>query len=317
MSKSYIAFGLALRPSFSLPGMEPVEDGGLPRVSIELEAPEDLMAGWSGGLTPSPWRGRLGDGNELTIERGVRGDLLFGYGNRARFRLDPGAAKLACAPREPGALDWRRVLLTRVLPNVSLARGREALHAGAVETPLGMVAVAAPSGTGKSTLAVELIRRGWPLVADDVLVLSRGPGGVEAHPSSPHMNLGDATADSVSASELGETLGVLGGERWVAVEAASREARPLAAVFLLERSRGLSLEAEALPASPLVLAPFMLGLPDEKGRDASRFALYSDLIESTTLLRLGADPGDRPADLADAVELSLGLRRSLPIRGAA
>jgi hypothetical protein len=316
MAESYIAFGLALRPSFSLPGMALAEDGGLPRLSIELEAREELLAGWSGSLAPSPWRGRLGDGQELTIERGVRGDILFGYGDRASFRLDPGGARLACAPRDPAALDWQRVLLSRVLPNVSLAHGREALHAGAVETPLGTVAIAAPSGTGKSTLAAELMRRGWPLVADDVLVLSRGPEGVEVHPSGPHMNIGDAV-DSRAPRELGETLGVLAGERWVAVDGTSREPRPLAAIFLLERGSGLTLEAEPLPASPLMLAPFMLGLPDERGRDADRFALYSDLIESTMLLRLTADIGDRPADLAETIELTLGLSRRPAICGAA
>src|SRR5207245_620438 len=116
---------------------------------------------------------------------------------------DADGGRLGCAPRDVTMLDWQRVLLSRVLPNVSLARGREALHASAVETPLGILAVAAPSGTGKSTLAGELMNRGWPLFADDVLVLSRGSGGVEAHPASPHMNVGDGAVGSVAPHRLG------------------------------------------------------------------------------------------------------------------
>jgi hypothetical protein len=317
VSKDYAAFGLTLRSSFPLPGMRPVGDGGLPSLTLALETPTELRAAWSGSLASSPWRGRLGDGEDFTVEWGVDGDLLFTYGERALFRLDAGGGRLGCAPWDPSALDWQRVLLSRVLPNVSIANGREALHASAVETPLGVIVVAAPSGMGKSTLASELMRRGWPLFADDVLVLGRGAEAVEAHPSGPHMNLPGTTTSALWPEELGTVLGDLSGERWVAAGRGAREARQVAAVVLLERAPGLSLEAESLSPSPLVLAPYMLGLPDDDGRDASRFALYSDLAESATLWRLTADPVDRPAEIAEVLERTLGLIAPAAVRGAA
>ena len=318
MAETYTAFGLTLRSSFPLPGMAPAEDDGLPALDLGLVTARELEEAWSGALSPSPWRGRLGDGSELTIEWGRGGDLLFACGGRARFHLDAGGTRLRCAPLEAADLDWQRVLLNRVLPNAGLARGREALHASAVETPLGVVAVAAPSGAGKSTLAGEMMRRGWSLFADDVLVLGRGVDGIEAHPASPHMNVASGAVDSSTAEELGETLGILGGERWIAVPDASGEAARVAAVVLLERKPGLPLEAQPLPTSPLVLAPYMLGLPDEEERGARRrFALYSDLIESATLLQLTADPADPPADLVDAIQQGLDLSAPLAVRGAA
>lgn len=314
MDTTYTAFGLALRSSFSLPGMTQahgVEE--LPRLDIALEEPAELEAAWSGGAGP-PWRGQLGDGEELTIERGAGGDLRFGYGERARFRLDPAGSRLGCAPREVADLDWQRALLTRVLPNVSIFHGHEALHACAVETPLGVVAVAAPSGMGKSTLAAELIQRGWPLFADDVLALRRQAGAVEARPATPHMNVAAGAGDTEG---IGTTLGTLAGERWVAARQTCSQGRRVAAIVLLQRGPGLSLGTEPLPASPLDLAPYMLGLPDDDGRDAPRFALYSDLVETAGLLRLNGGPRDRPADLADAIEGALGLSAPLADRRAA
>lgn len=317
MLESYAAFGLALRSSFPLPGMVLAGGDGLPAITLALETPAELQAAWSGALASSPWRGRLGDGQEFTIEWGVGGDLLFTYGERAFFRLDASRARLGCAPRDPSALDWQRVLLSRVLPSVSIANGREALHASAVETPLGVVAVAAPSGMGKSTLASELVQRGWPLFADDVLALSPGTEAVEAHPASPHMNLASEAAGAARLEELGTVLGTLAGERWTAVRGASREVRPVAAVVLLERAPGLSLETKVLSPSPLILAPYMIGLPEDFGRDPTRFTLYSDLAEAAVLLRLTADQTDRPADLAETLERALDLKAPLAVQGAA
>jgi hypothetical protein len=57
-----------------------------------------------------------------------------------------------------------------VLPMALQAQGREVLHASAVQTPRGIVALCAVSETGKSTLAYALSRRGFPLWADDAVV---------------------------------------------------------------------------------------------------------------------------------------------------
>lgn len=318
MDKGYSAFGLALRSSFPLPGMDQVETEGFPALTLGLETPAELRGTWSGSRSAEPWRGRLGDGHELTIEWGLDGDLLFDYSGGARYRLDPARTRLDCAPLESASVEWQRVLLSRVLPNVSLACGHEALHACAVQTPGGVVAIAAPSGTGKSTLAAELMRRGAPLFADDVLVLGRRGGEVRGHPGSPHVTIGPEALRLLPPEQLGPVLANFADEQWIEARHASQEACGLAAVVLLERAPGLKLSAEALSPSPLVLAPHMLGLPDEKpGREAGRFALYSDLVESASLLRLSGDIGDRPADLADALEAALGSSRRDTTRAVA
>jgi hypothetical protein len=82
------------------------------------------------------------------------------------------------------------VVLDSVLFTVALLQGYEALHAGAVATPDGVIAITSAAGGGKSTLLAALLQRGLALMADDVLVLeSRGTEATLAHPAAPLMTV--------------------------------------------------------------------------------------------------------------------------------
>jgi hypothetical protein len=261
------------------------------------------------------WRGRLGDGSDFTIAEGLDGDFLFVDGKRASYRLDPSCRSLACAPRFAG-LEWQRILLTKVLSSISVLCGNEALHASAVDSPWGAVTIAAPTGMGKTTLALELMRRGWPLLADDVLALAEAPEGVIAYPGTPHMNVAGGASEG-SAVAVAGTLGIIAGERWVAARKISHTARPVHTICLLERRPGLSLEVQTLLPNPLPLAPYMLGLFSDAERERRRFELYADLTKTVMLMRLTCDVTDRPADLAALIEQTVGRRAStLAVGGA-
>ena len=67
-----------------------------------------------------------------------------------------------------------------VLPVVLLAREHEALHASAVLFGGHVAAFCAASGTGKSTLALAVAAEGGEHWADDTVILTPRPGGVEA-----------------------------------------------------------------------------------------------------------------------------------------
>jgi len=316
MQITYLAYGLQLRCSVALAGLTPkVATDGLPSIAISLVTPRELDTTWSGSDGPVEWRGQLGDGRSLTIERGLEGDLLFTYSDRARFRLDHTKLALDCAPSEEGPR-WQQVLLGRILPNVALERGYEALHAGAVASPEGVIAVAAPSGTGKTTLATELMRRGWPLFTDDVLVLAADDDGVLAYPGPPLMNVAADQAGDGACDAFGQTLAVLSGERWVTTAHASDGDCPVRMVCLFERAEGLPLGLQRIPSSPLPLAPYMLGLAGGRERERERFSLYSDLMDSAELVRLTCGVGDRPGDLADLLEDAVGSPTVLAARGS-
>jgi|HubBroStandDraft_6_1064221.scaffolds.fasta_scaffold61740_3 hypothetical protein len=300
----YFAYGLDLHTSFSLAGMRTGSGDGLPSLALERVTPAELGDAWSGPSGPPEWTGQLGDGCTLTIERGTGGDVLFSYGDRARFRLDAPQERLDCAPIRMG-LHWQQALLGRVLPSVALMRGYEALHASAVDSPEGVVAIAAPSGMGKTTLALELVGRGWPLFADDVLAFGDGPEGVQAYPGSPHMNVAESPPGAIDPELVGATLGRLAGERWMAAHATTERSRPVRLICLLERGPNHSLESRALPSTPLPLTPYMLGLEGDIERERRRFERYSDLVSAASLVRLTCGSSDRPSDLADLIEQAL------------
>jgi hypothetical protein len=321
MKMDYLAYGLRLSASFPLPGMSAAEatsaSAGLPRLALELRDPVELQRAWSAADAELEWSGRQGDGRDLTIVRAAAGERLFNYGELALFALDAQMRRLECAPLEPG-LDWQRVLLGKVLPAIAVMRGYEALHAAAVDSPDGVVAIMAPSGAGKSTLALELLRRGWPLFADDVLTLSRERDAVSAHPGTPHMNAALDPPEGIDPRALGETLGILAGERWLAAESTSAAGvtRPVRMLCLLERGPRLALGLEQLPANPLALAPYTLGLSSDPERLRSRFDLYADLLGSAELVRLNAGPADRPAALAELIEGALARGPEHPVGAA-
>jgi hypothetical protein len=81
-------------------------------------------------------------------------------------------------------LFWRSVA-----PIVLQARGKEALHASAVRTETGIAAFCGISGTGKSTLAYGLMKRGFGLWTDDALVFHFDSQGVNAIPLPSSLRL--------------------------------------------------------------------------------------------------------------------------------
>jgi hypothetical protein len=328
MEACYIAHGLLLRSTFPLVGMTPLlcehrESSALQELALERIQPTQLMAGWSGsrgGPSAEPsWRGRLGDGHELTLQEGVDDDVLFAYGERsgshqphACFHLDGARRSLKCATFDGDGddvdeqLGWQRALLTKVLASVSLLLGYEALHASAVDCAQGAVAIVAPPGTGKTTLALELVRRGHRLLCDDVLTLGHDVRGVRAHPATPHMNLPLQQGRALPLPMF-TPLTNTGDELWGAIGAVAQRARPLRLICLLrrrEQGRGRKepLPPGQLPPGPLPLAPYMLGLDDDAKRQRQRFALYAELAATAEIVPLsyGADEG--PAATAERIE---------------
>jgi hypothetical protein len=184
-SPALAAFGLSLRFETPPPGAweaRPSRDPSLQILSVTAQAIADS---WS-GLQAIGWEGVI-DGAPFVVERGVAGDHRFVHGappdqhgapsdgTRAVHHLSPDASVLQCAPSDPSEPSWWRVVLDSVLFTVALLQGYEALHAAAIATPDGVIAITAATGGGKSTLLSELLGRGLALMADDVLVLeSRG-----------------------------------------------------------------------------------------------------------------------------------------------
>ena len=113
-----------------------------------------------------------------------------------------------------------------VVPLLLSHRGANYLHASAVTTLSGVVALCGRSGTGKSTLAAALVRTGYGFWADDAAVLAVAPGS--APPRSVRLR-STLRLDDESLRLVGSTASP------AAPKVGVGEFRPLAGVVVLER----------------------------------------------------------------------------------
>ncbi len=170
-----------------------------------------------------------------------------------------------------------------VLPMALQARGTEVLHASAVRTASGVVALCGASGTGKSTIAFGLSVRGYPVWADDAVAFETSPAGVEVLPTPFKLRLHCEAASYFGVS----------GQR---VKLTRRAPASLAAVCVLERSPQVAghVAVELLRPSaafPAVLAHaycFTLRDPVRKRSMAER---YLELCARVPIFRIRFAPG--------------------------
>ena len=189
-----------------------------------------------------------------------------------------------------------------VVPMALQAYGHEILHGSAValagETSGGeatggqVVAMCAAPGTGKSTIAFAMQRRGARAVADDAVVIRRGEHGEQwRHQVQPlpfALRLREASADHFASPAKSEVL--VG--RGAAVEAPS-EPLPLAAVVLLERGESsLTLTplsaADAFPA--LLSQSYAFTMTDGR-RKRAMMANFIGLARTVPVYRLAYPSG--------------------------
>jgi hypothetical protein len=258
---------------------------------------EELDRDWSGKAGTPLWATRI-DGLPVAILRGCRGDHRIRFGSAA-FQLSADGRTLSCDAADLDAPTWQRFLLDTVLWCTSLLAGFEQLHASSVLIDGRVAAILARSGGGKTSIAAELVRRGYPLFSDDVVALGSTAGRPLAHAGPRLMNLPE---DGLDPSVLGRPLARIGGEAWIEVRRGIVEPAPLSALFLCGAREGAA-RSEPLSPSPLRLLPHALALPCDGERRRSRFELLADVAASTPLFALAGGGG--PKALADEVEVAV------------
>jgi hypothetical protein len=311
------AFGLSLLAETPPPGAWETSPWREPGLHIRLSTAEAIEESWSGPATIG-WAGFI-DGAPFVVERGVLGDHRFVHGalperegapsaqTRAIHHLSADASMLKCAPCGSADPSWWRLVLDSVLFTVAQVQGYEALHAAALATSDGALAITAGTGGGKSTLLAEMLGRGPALMADDVLILeSRGPElPVLAHPAPPLMTLSSACIASFGEARPLQTICSIEDERWIAFPV-HREPLPLRAIVVLDRRHepnrpGPQASLTKIEKPLAALMASMLKFPRTPERERARFEIASTIASTAGLWRLTADLQTPPHVLADAL----------------
>jgi hypothetical protein len=169
------------------------------------------------------------------------------------------------------------------------------------------VAVVAQSGSGKTSLGLNLALHGLPFLTDDVLVLEPRDGTVVAHPGIGLANVRREAADlaeRVEAAGLGRRIGESESEIRMAVRRHD-EVVDLAALFYLERrGEGERMQLERMvPVDPRLLLAgtfnFVLRSPE---RLARQLDVCARVARSADVFRVASPPG------VDAVALAREIR---------
>ena len=188
----YRAFGLNIASELDLPELQAPAVAAAPDVHIRVGAvPENLPDAQASGVlfqaAPNRFLLRL---------------------DHARFLVQNGS-EIRVKRLAENEAQLRVFLLGSCFGALLHQRGLLVLHASAVQTPKGAVAFAGVSGSGKSTALGVFLRRGYPLLSDDLAAIRRDENGrLVVEPAIPRARLW-----SDSAKRLGHVTDALEREQ--------------------------------------------------------------------------------------------------------
>lgn len=186
MTYYYLAFGIPVISEIELPALYPINE------SPNLENPVYV---------------RIGTVPDQLVNEGQHADrnaycnpdeMIYTISEKIKFYISNGNQVII----EPIAADYRTNLIyfySNGLAAILYQRNLIPFHVSGVFTQPGKVALfAAPSGTGKSTLAVKLQELGFKPFTDDTAVLFIKDGKCYAQASYPMIRLWEQTLDQQS-----------------------------------------------------------------------------------------------------------------------
>jgi hypothetical protein len=165
---------------------------------------------------------------------------------------------------------WERLVAAQVLPLAAALQGLEPLHASAVSlddrTALAFVA---PSGTGKTSIAVHLVSRGATLVTDDVLAVEGRGHDLLAHPGIGLLNVDPTELGAVGATRGTNRHAGVGADKIQVTTHTVERALPLTGIYFLrtaDRGERLRVDASAVLDARRLLATTFLRYLRSPGR---------------------------------------------------
>ncbi len=310
----YSICGFTLESTIPLPELLPAYNKE-PELAFRLLRAQRVDA-------PVPWLHHypLSDGRPWLSVGELGTGYLFRFPDLADFHLLPKAKEIRCYPNPNTPLETiRHLLLDQVIPLFLSERGKLVLHASAVVTPEGAIAIVGETGRGKSTLTASFAQRGFSVLTDDCLLLEERKGQPYCIPSYPGLRL---WPDSISAlfgnkSRLPRVAHYANKKRLTPRDGRLRfatEAAPLHKIYVLaatQQTEYLMTTIDRLSPRDafmeLIGYPYRLGVSERK-RLRKEFELIGHVASSLPVCRLAL-----PKNLAllpvvqDAILTDLGV----------
>lgn len=308
------AFGLQLDADFFARGVLEEDSDGPDRHSGRPERACSLARVFADALEadwPHEDARVLGDVRDrsgrrlLTIEEHPEAGYRLDAPAYGRYLVARDGARVLCAPSDLADWEWQAFLIGQVLPLAAVLHGLEAVHASAVALGDHVIGLVADSHGGKSSLAINLIRRGAAFVADDVLTLQRAGKRILVHPGPTLASVRHAEADAIGPTAL-RRLGTLVGrdehELRVAMEREPRRLA-LAALYFVERSQDEpdSAVREVEPDLRLLLGNAFSAFVRTPARLVGQLDLYAQLARTVPTFGAIVSPAVDAYELAGCI----------------
>ena len=242
----------------------------------------------------------------LSIEEHPEAGYLLDAPGYGRYLVRRHGERILCAPSDQPAWEWQAFVIGQVLPLAAVLHGLEVVHGSAVALGDRAIGLVADSHGGKSSLAINLVRRGAGFVADDVLALERADEQILVHPGPTLASVRHAEATAIGPAAL-ERLGTIVGrdehELRVAME---RDPRTLglAALYFIERSKEEpdSAVRERDPDPQLLLGNTFNGFVRTPARLVGQLDLYAQLARTVPTFGAIVSPALDAYGLAGCIE---------------
>jgi hypothetical protein len=289
-SFGYRAFGVYLISNMAVPGLREGPNPGLPEIHLFLnDIPLDFEPlNYRDIWYQSRYNTPAGE-PFLLIRTSGEEDLAYWlkYSDGTNVYVGENASKIWVNwPLSSCLEDAATYLLGPVMAIVAQLRGTTCLHGCAVAIEGSVIAILGPQGAGKSTSATAFARAGYPVVADDLILLLDTEEGFMVNPAYPILRLWPSSVKLLFGSENAlprltpgwekRGLDLNGGYRF------QEEPLPLAAVYFLgERSAD-----ESAPfLAPVSGAPALLKLiANSWGHYADKSAILARQMQVLTRL---------------------------------
>ena len=300
------AFGLEIDSAVDAPGL-PAANGraGGPRATLDVVDPDRIDSGWPARGADRVLEEDFG-GRRSEPDRTIDVHPKAGWRLYARHfglaRVSPTGARIECAPPPVAAWRWQRFLVGRVLPWAAVLRGLEAFHASAVSIDGRAFAFVAPTGGGKTSVAVRMVARGAGFLTDDVLALDRRDGVLRAHPGAGIASVRPAEKALIDRAlwrSLGRTLGN-SGKSYLALPREDGPL-PLAAIYYLRPGEDAAIERAKPDPRTLLASTFVLGVQTPK-RLMNQLDVCSAIAKQVPTFTAGVDVASGSAGLAGRLE---------------
>jgi hypothetical protein len=165
------------------------------------------------------------------------------------------------------------------------------------------VAIVGPTGSGKTSLAIQLVARGARFVTDDVLAIDRDDGRLRAHPGAGIASVRPAERALIPRTtwrRLGTVLG-RSGKTYVALPTVHGPIELGAVCFLDSAGRGPAIESLTRPDPRQLLgSTFVLGVQTPK-RLRNQLDVCAAVAKDVPTFAVRVRPGENASQLAETV----------------